>query len=54
MRDFGNGLLRLLILLKCRSSGLARQGYEIADDRGAIIPPMGKADRRAGGLAFNA
>jgi len=30
------------------------RGHEIAHDRGAIIPPIGKADQRAGRITFNA
>src|SRR5258708_20840633 len=45
-------LRRFRALMRCTAMPPCR-GHEIADGRGAIIPPIGKADRRAGRLIFN-
>src|SRR5713226_6806417 len=46
-------LRRRRALMRCTAVAPC-QGHEIADDRGAIIAPISKADRRPGRLTFNA
>jgi hypothetical protein len=46
-------LRRLRALIRCTAVPPCR-GHEITDGHGAIIPPIGKADRRAGRVTFNA